>query len=287
MAEVDLWASVVNGQVQTTPTADNTSKDRTGTGELGKEAFLQLLVAQMKYQDPLNPTSDTEYISQLATFSSLEEMQNINENLTSGLESLNTTMNDSHAQGLVGKYVMLTVTDAQGNISATGGQVDYVYNEEGTTYLSVNGNDYPMSCLDSVVSEEYVKSLSGKGQSTTNDLATASQLVGKNVTVRDDRKEEFTGEVTNVFMDNGYVYLTVETEDSVDNYLYDNLVSVNKPEEEEKPDYLELLTMDVKELKEFLLKMSEQNSEEEIVNGEGEIAVDSTQGSEKEQMNED
>lgn len=287
MAGVDLSAPIIDGQVQTKPTADNTSKDKTGTGELGKEAFLQLLVAQMKYQDPLNPTSDTEYISQLATFSSLEEMQNINENLTSGLESLNTTMNDSHAQSLVGKYVMLTVTDEKGTVSATGGQVDYVYTEEGTTYLSVNGNDYPMSCLDSVVSEEYVKSLSGKGQSTTNDLATASQLVGKNVTVRDDRKEEFTGEVTNVYMDNGYVYLTVETEDSIDNYLYDNLVSVNRPEEEEKPDYLELLTMDVKELKDFLLKMSEQKNEEETVKGEEGIAADSTQGSEKEQINED
>ena len=88
-------------------------------------------------------------------------------------------------------------------------------------------------------------------------------------------------------MDNGYVYLAVETEDSIDNYLYDNLVSVNRPEEEEKPDYLELLTMDVKELKDFLLKMSEQKNEEETVEGEEGIAADSTQGSEKEQINED
>ena len=262
MAGVDLSASIIDGQVQTKPTADNTSKDTTGTGELGKEAFLQLLVAQMKYQDPLNPTSDTEYISQLATFSSLEEMQNINENLTSGLESLNATMNDSHAQSLVGKYVMLTVTDEKGTVSATGGQVDYVYTEEGTTYLSVNGNDYPMSCLDSVVSEEYVKSLSGKGSSTASDLATASQLVGKNVTVTDDKKAEHTGDVTNVYMDNGYVYLTVASGGHADNYLYDNLVSVNKIEEEE-PDYLELLTMEVSELKELLQGMKEKEAEAE------------------------
>ncbi|MBE5949104.1 MAG: hypothetical protein E7261_08770 [Lachnospiraceae bacterium] len=264
MADVDLSAPIIDGQVQTKPTADNTSKDRTGTGELGKEAFLQLLVAQMKYQDPLNPTSDTEYISQLATFSSLEEMQNINENLTSGLESLNTTMNDSHAQSLVGKYVMLTVTDEKGTVSATGGQVDYVYTEEGTTYLSVNGNDYPMSCLDSVVSEEYVKSLSGKGEGTANDLATASQLVGKNVTVMDDRKAEHVGEVTNVYMNNGYVYLTVDSDDYIDDYLYDNLVSVNRVVEEEKPDYLKLLTMDLKELKELFQIASGVELEEEI-----------------------
>lgn len=262
MAGVDLSASVLDGKVQTTPTADNTSKNTVGTGELGKEAFLQLLVAQMKYQDPLNPTSDTEYISQLATFSSLEEMQNINETLTSGLENLNTTMNDSHAQSLVGKYVMLTVTGENGEVSATGGQVDYVYTEEGTTYLSVNGNDYPMSCLDSVVSEEYVKSLSDKGESTANDLASASQLVGKNVTIKDDKKAKHTGDVTNVYMDNGYVYLTVDSEDYVDNYLYDNLVSVNKTESEE-PNYLELLTMDLKELKEMFQIVSGYEPETE------------------------
>lgn len=292
MAGVDLSAPIIDGKVQTKPTADNTSKDTTGTGELGKEAFLQLLVAQMKYQDPLNPTSDTEYISQLATFSSLEEMQNINETLTSGLENLNTTMNDSHAQSLVGKYVMLAVTDEKGAVSATGGQVDYVYTEEGTTYLSVNGNDYPMSCLDSVVSEEYVKSLSGKGQSTTNDLATASQLVGKNVTITDDKKAEHTGDVTNVYMDNGYVYLTVDSENYMGDYLYDNLVSVNKTEKEE-PNYLELLTMDVAELKEFLQKMAEEKAKAEEVEAEetkaDEVKTEAANAdeAEKEQMNED
>lgn len=264
MASVDLSAPVVNGQVQTTLTADNTSKDTTGTSELGKEAFLQLLVTQMKYQDPLDPTSDTEYISQLATFSSLEEMQNINETLTNGLESINTTMNTSYAQSLVGKYVMLMVTDSNGETMATGGKVDYVYNEDGTTYLNVNGNDYPLSCLDTVVSEDYVKSLSGTGQGTANDLAAASQLIDRNVTIKGDDNKEYTGNVTNVYMDNGYVYLTVESDGCEDNYLYDKLVSVNKTETKE-PDYLELLTMDVAELKEILQKLAEEKAETEEV----------------------
>ena len=43
--------------------------------------YIELLVAQMQYQDPLEPTDNTEYISQLATFSSLEEMQNISVNM--------------------------------------------------------------------------------------------------------------------------------------------------------------------------------------------------------------
>lgn len=50
--------------------------------DLGKDAFLQILVAQMANQDPLSPTSDTEFIAQMAQFSSLEQMQNLNETMT-------------------------------------------------------------------------------------------------------------------------------------------------------------------------------------------------------------
>lgn len=247
MASVGLTAPIVDGQIATTQTADNTSKDTTGTGELGKEAFLQLLVAQMKYQDPLNPTSDTEYVSQLATFSSLEEMQN-----------LNSTMNNTQAYSLVGKYVMIKTETSTGESSVTGGKVDYVFVENGDAYLNINGNDYPMENLDSVVNEEYVKGLASKGDDTTNDLATASQLIGKNITIMDSTEEGklHTGDVTKAYMDNGHVYVEIDSE----SYLYDNLVSVNQVEEEEKPDYLELLTKDVSELKELLLKAAEEKA---------------------------
>ncbi len=252
MANVGLSAPVINGELasgQVTP--DNTSESKRGTGELGKDAFLQLLVAQMKYQDPLNPTSDTEYISQLATFSSLEEMQN-----------LNTTLGHMQGYNLVGKYVMVKTEGEEGTEGLTGGKVDYVFVESNKMYLNINGNDYSIDDLDTVVTEEYVKSLSSKGTNTTEDLARAGELVGKNITVKDDEGKNYTGEVFQAFMENGTVYLKVGSK----NYKYDNLVSVNMKEDltaDKQLDYLELLTKDVTELKELLSEINLKKEEKE------------------------
>ncbi|NLK75714.1 MAG: hypothetical protein GX288_10570 [Clostridiales bacterium] len=114
-------------------------------GSLGKDAFLQLLVTQMKYQDPLNPNTDTEYIAQLATFSQLEQLQNIGE-LTSKSQALN----------LVGKNVIVRTEGKNGEIDYVSGKVDYVTLQGGKTNLSINGKLYNVDQLDSVIDEIYI-----------------------------------------------------------------------------------------------------------------------------------
>jgi len=80
------------------------SQNEPKTNELGQEAFLQLLTTQLQYQDPLNPQSDTDFIAQLAQFSSLEQLRSVNQNLDT-IELYQISLNNSNALNLVGKEV--------------------------------------------------------------------------------------------------------------------------------------------------------------------------------------
>ncbi len=142
-------ANIVNGEViaETTPT--NSSKNTTGKNELGKDAFMTLLVAQMQNQDPLNPSTDTEFISQLAQFSSLEQMQN-----------LNTTLNNQNAFGLVGKNVIVNVGSSKGETTNTvAGYVQYVEMKDGKAYLAINEELYSIDDLYTVIDKDYLDSV--------------------------------------------------------------------------------------------------------------------------------
>lgn len=71
---------------------------------MGKDEFLKLLVTQLENQDPLEPKSNEEYVSQLAQFSSLEQMQNMNETLLSN-GTLTQSVNNALTASLIGKEV--------------------------------------------------------------------------------------------------------------------------------------------------------------------------------------
>lgn len=138
-------AVVKDGQIQETA-AESSAKKATKSNSSGmdKDAFLQLLVAQMKYQDPLEPTSNTEYISQYATFSQVEQMQN-----------MASTMELSRASSMVGQLVEVTTTDANGESKTIQGTVEYVTYENNKAYVSIDGTKYSADDVTAVISEEY------------------------------------------------------------------------------------------------------------------------------------
>ena len=71
---------------------------------LGKSDFLNLLVTQLQHQDPLNPAESTEFTAQLAQFSSLEQLSNINDNLKN-MEMFQTSVTNSQAVSYLGKEI--------------------------------------------------------------------------------------------------------------------------------------------------------------------------------------
>ena len=79
----------------------------TKSNVLGKDDFLQLLVAQLKAQDPLNPMESTAFTAQLAQFSSLEQLYNVNENL-GNLQAAQASLTNAESVGFIGKTVTAT-----------------------------------------------------------------------------------------------------------------------------------------------------------------------------------
>jgi flagellar basal-body rod modification protein FlgD len=74
---------------------------------MGKDDFLTLLVAQLQHQDPLNPADGTEFTAQLAQFSSLEELQNINDTLNTH-DVYQSTLNNIQSTNFIGKTITAT-----------------------------------------------------------------------------------------------------------------------------------------------------------------------------------
>ena len=138
-----VGAVIKDGKVLETASESSVKKAASQNG-MDKDAFLQLLVAQMKYQDPLEPTSNTEYISQYATFSQVEQMQN-----------MAATMELTRASSMVGKLVEVSTTDSNGETKTVQGTVEYVTYENNKAYVSIDGTLYSADDVTSVIDETY------------------------------------------------------------------------------------------------------------------------------------
>lgn len=94
--------------VDSISTATGISAQSTATAAsktMGKDAFLKLLITQLQHQDPLNPADSTEFTSQLAQFSSLEQLSNVNDNLAD-LKLYQASSNNAQAVSFIGKDIV-------------------------------------------------------------------------------------------------------------------------------------------------------------------------------------
>lgn len=97
----------INNILSQTSQAFN-QKDKTGNSEMGQQEFLQLLVAQMRNQDPINPLDSKEFAAQLAQFNSVEQLINVNSGLSTlqgSQEMMSASLTNSMAASMTGKHV--------------------------------------------------------------------------------------------------------------------------------------------------------------------------------------
>ncbi len=194
---------------------NSTEKKAESSSSLGKDDFLQLLVAQMKYQDPMEPTSNTEYIQQYATYSELEQMMNMSE-----------TMDLQRASSLVGQTVYVEFTTEAGTEKSVEGVVDYVYYESGTPFVSINGELYKAEDVVSVYDATYVEAteLAGEWMKAFKELPPL-----EDVTVGDYEKVAALYTTLEQFSDYTKGFIDDEMETALKGYV-DKVVELKKNE---------------------------------------------------------
>lgn len=172
---------------------DNSSNDM-----LSMETFFKLLMAEMTAQDPLEPTSNTEFVSQLASFSALQ----------TNSDSLyyNTV---AYASSLAGKTVTVaTLGASEDDVKIDTGVVTGVdISDSKNIELMINGQRYKLSQVMNVANGTNTTANGTAGASSNSDGAYAVSLIGKNVTVSqmntDGTSVLDSGTVDSVEIENG------------------------------------------------------------------------------------
>ena len=142
---MSLVAPYVDGKLQTSTTSSDSLGRKSSNSVVDSDTFLTLLVAEMQNQDPLEPTSNTEWVSQYATFTQVQQ-----------ISEMADSMDLVRANNLIGKEVVMKVTSSStGETSYKRGVVDYVVVEEGKPLLVIDEAKYSLSDLDTVASKEY------------------------------------------------------------------------------------------------------------------------------------
>lgn len=136
---MSLVQEISNGEVLSDKTKTSSSTTTSSTDST-KEMFLQLLVTEMQYQDPLEPTDNSQYVQQMATFSQVE-----------ALNTMSDKMSNLQAGSLVGNYVTITNEDG----SVVEGSVDYVTTDSDEIKVSVNGELYDIDTVSAVQDASY------------------------------------------------------------------------------------------------------------------------------------
>lgn len=185
--------------------------------EMDKDMFMQLLVAQLQYQDPMNPMDNQEMLAQLAQFTSLEQMKNVAD-----------VGQKQYAQQMIGKYVSYNYKDeTSGAMNYLIGKVDYIKQKGSDVLIGIGEHEVKIPDIKEVYDPSNIQ-----GNSS------AFELIGKTVQAvvkpegENDKKEKtiIEGEVQKVHMKDGKPFVVIGTgEKKVEINLEDVQNIVDKP----------------------------------------------------------
>ncbi len=108
---------------------------------LSSDSFLKILAAELQYQDPLEPQSNSEFVSQMASFSGLDYQERI----VDGIEALSLSSSLTQGAALIGTTVTFSGTDG-----ATSGTVERLTVSDGAVTLVVDGREVPLGDVTAV-----------------------------------------------------------------------------------------------------------------------------------------
>ncbi|MCY6354006.1 flagellar hook assembly protein FlgD [Clostridium sp. ZS2-4] len=239
----------VNKSVQSGFQVDNsnsTSATKRGTRivkkghEMDKNAFLRILTAELTNQDPMNTKDSTAYVSQLAQFSSLEQMAN-----------LNNTMSFNAAGSLVGRTVALNVYDDWGhqyggivkNVAKNGDEIKLTVNVPkyiGDKVTDFEDKEFDLKDMSEVLNiptedTKFLGYLSDNMTYLNNNMnfMVASSMINKNVdlsTMDGEEEKKYSGIVTEVYKAKEGIKLKVKLDgsDEEKEFFFDNVTKVKQ-----------------------------------------------------------
>ena len=181
-----IWSNVTTTNGTTSSTTESTTisskstkeKDAKESSTLDVNDFLSLLVTEMQYQDPLEPTDNTQYIAQMATFTQVE-----------ATTEMGNKVEQQMASSLVGKSVIMKTNESSSGMIA--GKVNYWENIDGKIYLGINGKLYDIADVDTVLDNDYYDKLVN-GDTSKKDDTTSGSGKADDTSKKDDTADSKT-----------------------------------------------------------------------------------------------
>ncbi len=203
--------------------SSSSTTSKTTSNDLGKDAFMKMLIAQLQNQDPLNPMDGTEFAVQLAQFSSLEQLQNLNTTMSSLPDYLGAFSN-AQVANLIGNEAT-----AEGNVIAVSGsstKINYKLPSDiaSGTISIYNSNGLLVDTLSVGAQKSGQQSFTwnSNGQDTGNYTyeISAKDKSGTSVTV----DSYITGTVTGVSYKDNLSYLVINGQE----VAFTDVIKINK-----------------------------------------------------------